>query len=96
MGRKKKATMMDVAGRAGVSIATVARVLHGNGYVSQEKRRRIEAAVAELGYSAAQKEQPPAERDLVGVLAPPAQENPFFPICRTFWPRRPTAPAFTR
>ena len=34
MGIKKTATMMDVAREAGVSVATVARVIHDNGYVS--------------------------------------------------------------
>jgi len=42
--------MTDVAAAAGVSIATVGRVLHKNGYVSEETRVRVEKAVAELGY----------------------------------------------
>lgn len=43
-------TMSDVARAAGVSIATVGRVLHNNGYVSKEVRERIEAAIESLGY----------------------------------------------
>src|SRR5690349_488219 len=46
----RRATLKDVAGLAGVSTATVARVLHENGYVAGETRRRVEAAVAETGY----------------------------------------------
>lgn len=42
--------MTDVAAAAGVSIATVGRVLHKNGYVSDEARVRVEKAVTELGY----------------------------------------------
>lgn len=42
--------MTDVAAAAGVSIATVGRVLHKNGYVSEEARIKVEKAVAELGY----------------------------------------------
>ena len=42
--------MTDVAAAAGVSIATVGRVLHKNGYVSEEARVKVEKAVAELGY----------------------------------------------
>ncbi len=45
-----KMTMGDIARAAGVSIATVGRVLHNNGYVSKEARQRVERAVAELGY----------------------------------------------
>lgn len=44
------ATIDDVSRRAGVSRSTVSRVIAGNGYVSQEKRQAIEAAIAELGY----------------------------------------------
>ncbi len=42
--------MTDIAKAAGVSIATVGRVIHKNGYVSQEVRERVEKAVRELGY----------------------------------------------
>lgn len=42
-------TLQDVAQAAGVSLATVSRALHG-GYVSAEKRRRIEEAVHTLRY----------------------------------------------
>lgn len=42
-------TLQDVAQAAGVSLATVSRALHG-GYVSAEKRRRIEEAVRTLRY----------------------------------------------
>lgn len=43
-------TINDVSKRAGVSRATVSRVIAGKGYVSEDKRRLIEAAIAELGY----------------------------------------------
>ena len=44
------ATMLEVAKRAGVSKATVSRVLSGNGYVGQETKDRVFKAVAESGY----------------------------------------------
>ena len=44
------ATLRDVAEKAGVGTTTVARVLSGNGYVSEETRTRVEAAVAATGY----------------------------------------------
>lgn len=44
------ATIKDVARRAGVSIATVSYVINNSAPVSEETRRRVLAAVAELGY----------------------------------------------
>lgn len=44
------ATILEVAKKAGVSKATVSRVLSGNGYVSEEKRARVTQAIAETDY----------------------------------------------
>jgi LacI family transcriptional regulator len=44
-------TVKEIAELAGVSIGTVDRVLHGRGRVSEETRSRIEAIVAESGYT---------------------------------------------
>lgn len=43
-------TIHDVAKRAGVAAITVSRVINNEGYVSQETRRKVEAAVSELDY----------------------------------------------
>ena len=43
-------TLRDVAQRAGVAPITVSRVVNNDGYVSDETRARVEAAIAELGY----------------------------------------------
>lgn len=43
-------TITDVSKRAEVSRSTVSRVVAGNGYVSEAKRKAIEKAIAELGY----------------------------------------------
>lgn len=43
-------TIRDVARRAGVSVTTVSRALNGTGPVSDDVRRRVEAASAELRY----------------------------------------------
>lgn len=40
----------EVAKRAGVAPITVSRVVNNNGYVSEETRRRVEAAIEELNY----------------------------------------------
>jgi LacI family transcriptional regulator len=44
-------TIYDVAARAGVAPVTVSRVLNNSGYASEATRRKVEAAVAELGYT---------------------------------------------
>ncbi|MEN3262258.1 LacI family DNA-binding transcriptional regulator [Sodalis endosymbiont of Spalangia cameroni] len=43
-------TILEVANKAGVSKATVSRVLSGNGYVSQATRARVYSAIAETDY----------------------------------------------
>ncbi|WP_202303557.1 LacI family DNA-binding transcriptional regulator [Dryocola clanedunensis] len=44
-------TLEDVAASAGVSRATVSRVVNGDAKVKQQTRVKVEAAIAELGYS---------------------------------------------
>ena len=41
----------DIAKLAGVSIATVSRVLNGNGPVSQATRKRVEEVLEQSGYT---------------------------------------------
>jgi LacI family transcriptional regulator len=43
-------TMRQVAERAGVSAKTVSRVINNDRYVSDDVRRRVDAAIAELSY----------------------------------------------
>lgn len=45
------ATILDVSKAAGVSVATVSRVLNGKGQVSQETARRVMRAVEALSYA---------------------------------------------
>ena len=47
---KNRITIHDVAGKAGVAISSVSRVLSGHHDVSEKMRVKVEAAVAELGY----------------------------------------------
>jgi len=44
------ATMKDVAKRAGVALVTVSRVVNANGYVHENTRARVQAAIDALGY----------------------------------------------
>lgn len=46
----KHITIVDVADRAGVSVATVSRALRGLPHVSTGTRRRVQRVAAELGY----------------------------------------------
>ncbi|MFR7991852.1 MAG: LacI family DNA-binding transcriptional regulator [Lachnospiraceae bacterium] len=46
-----KANIYDVSTKAGVSIATVSRVLNGSANVSDKTREKVHAAMLELGYT---------------------------------------------
>lgn len=45
------ATIQDIAKHAGVSSATVSRVINSSGYVGSETRKKVEDAIKELDYS---------------------------------------------
>jgi DNA-binding LacI/PurR family transcriptional regulator len=42
--------MIDIAKAANVSLATVGRVIHNNGYVSETKRKEIKQTIKDMGY----------------------------------------------
>ena len=48
--RSKSVTIYDVAKQAGVSTATVSRVINQTSFVTEETRERVQAAIAYLGY----------------------------------------------
>jgi DNA-binding LacI/PurR family transcriptional regulator len=50
MLKKKPVTLSDIAARSGVATMTVSRVVNGNGYVSEDTRQRVMAAVSEMNY----------------------------------------------
>jgi DNA-binding LacI/PurR family transcriptional regulator len=83
--RRNGTTLEEVASRAGVSRATVSRVVNGSPRVSGEVRRSVEAAVAELGYvpNRAARSLVTRRSGSVGVvIAEPAGRlfsDPFFP-----------------
>jgi DNA-binding LacI/PurR family transcriptional regulator len=45
-----RVTIKDVASLAGLSASTVSRALNKSGYISEEAQRRVDEAIAELGY----------------------------------------------
>lgn len=72
-------TIKDIALKTGVSMATVSRVINNFGYVSAEKRKLVEEAVAEYNYvpSAMAKGLSRQSNNMVGALIPEI-DNPFF------------------
>lgn len=77
---QKAASLKDVARLAGVSTATVTRVLHNNGYVGKETRARVTSALEETGYRlnvVAQSLRKQQTRTL-GHLLNTITRNPFF------------------
>lgn len=48
---KTKVTIQDVAAKAGVSTATVSRLINGNGFVSAETKEIVQAVIEATGYS---------------------------------------------
>jgi DNA-binding LacI/PurR family transcriptional regulator len=70
-------TISDVAREAGVSIATVSRVIHNNGPVSDDTRLRVEAAVERLGYQSRRSPRKPSLERIVLLLSGDVV-NPFF------------------
>lgn len=75
---EKHPTIVDVAARAGVSIATVSRALSG-GSISAASRRKVEEAMEELGYRpgsirASQKKE--ASRCIAAILS--SQTSPYY------------------
>ena len=50
MEQKRKATIVDVAKQAGVSVATVSRVVNANYPVKEETRKKVQAAIDALDY----------------------------------------------
>jgi DNA-binding LacI/PurR family transcriptional regulator len=73
-------TLRDVAERAGVSTSTVARVLHRNGYVAEETRTRVEAAMREGGFrlNAVASGLKRRRTTTIGTLLHETLPNPFF------------------
>lgn len=73
------ATIVDVAQAAGVSVATVSRVLNGKGHVKPELRERVDRAVEALSYvpNSAARNLRRSESGTVLILAPNLT-NPYY------------------
>jgi len=82
--RTRRATISDVAKLAGVSIATVSRVVNGTAPVAEETVQRVQEAIATLGYTphAAARKLAGHETRTLGVLLPEVAAEFFFPLVR--------------
>lgn len=72
-------TIKDVAKIAGVSVATVSRVINESGYVNIDTRKKVEAAIRQSNYSPNEVARSLYKRKskLIGLLLPDIT-NPFF------------------
>lgn len=75
MAGSREITIRDVAARAGCSIASVSRVVTGNGPVSEDMRKRIVSAALELGFPLSRTF--PEARPVISILVP-SLTNPVF------------------
>ncbi|KQL55474.1 LacI family transcriptional regulator [Heyndrickxia shackletonii] len=75
------ATIRDVAKEAGVSVATVSRVLNETGYVHEDTKKAVTSAIEKLNYSPNEVARSLYTRKskLIGLLLPDIT-NPFFPL----------------
>ena len=73
------ASIREVAKRAGVSPATVSRVINGTARVDEEKRERVEKAIEETGFRPNELARGLYRKSskIIGVIVPDI-ENPFF------------------
>jgi DNA-binding LacI/PurR family transcriptional regulator len=76
----RSATIKSVAHKAGVSTATVARVMHENGYVAEETRQRVLEVVSETGYriNSIARSLKRNRSNIIGHLLQSMLPNPFF------------------
>lgn len=76
---KQDITIIDIAKRAGVSTATVSRVLNGTGKVRSGTKEKVEAAVREMNYQPnfMAKNLSNVTSDVIGVLVSDVR-NPFY------------------
>ncbi|WP_071393990.1 LacI family DNA-binding transcriptional regulator [Bacillus tuaregi] len=74
------ATIRDVAKKAGVSVATVSRVLNNKGYTHEDTRKLVNEAIKELNYKPNEVARSLFKKKsrLIGLLLPDIR-NPFFP-----------------
>jgi LacI family sucrose operon transcriptional repressor len=73
------ATLKDVAAKSGVTVTTVSRVLNNRGYISEETRDKVYAAMKELNYQPNEiaRSLSKQKSNILGVIVPHI-EHPYF------------------
>lgn len=73
-------TIRDVAREAGVSVATVSRVINRKGYVNKETASRVQDVIDRMGYkpNAVARSLSNQKSDAIALIVP-SINNPFFP-----------------
>lgn len=74
------ANLKDVAKRADVSIASVSRVIHNKGYVTEEMREKVQRAITELNYHPNQNARSLRFQttNLIGLIMTNPFDNPYY------------------
>lgn len=82
--KNRDVTIIDVAREAGVSYATVSRVVNGKDYVKPDKRERVLLAMTQLGYVANQQARSlvGGRSQVIGLLVPDLGSSYFGEILR--------------
>ena len=80
MSEKSHVTILDVAAHAGVSSATVSRVLAGAEYVSEVTRTRVQHSIEELNFQPSSIAQALRRQHsaVIGLIVTDIQ-NPYYP-----------------
>lgn len=73
---KSKSTLTEIAEKAGVSIATVSRIVNETGRVSPATRQKVYTAIRELEYGSGLKRQMPLYQTILALV--PDFYNPFY------------------
>ena len=73
------ATISDVAKEAGLAVATVSRIMNNRGYISEEARRKVEAAAEKLNYRPNElaRSLSKQKNNTIGIIVPHI-EHPYF------------------
>ena len=66
------ATIRDIAEKVGVTATTVSRVINNRGYISEETRRKVYAAMEELNYKPNElaRSLSKSRSDTIGLIVP--------------------------
>ncbi|WP_105615670.1 LacI family DNA-binding transcriptional regulator [Vallitalea okinawensis] len=82
----KKATMSDVAKRAGVTIGTVSHVINGTASISIKTKKRVQKAIKELHYipNSMARGLRRSESKMIGLIVPDITNEYYSRIARSF------------